>query len=93
MPEDATVAQANDRILESVKVELGVLIGKAHPTMAALSALDVDEVLSLDTSIDDPVQLFVGTRLIAEGMLEELPDAPGSGIGVRITRVIQQQQS
>lgn len=93
MPDDTANGQTSDGILESVKVELGVLIGKAHPTMGALSKLDIDEVLALDTSIDDPVQLFVGNRLIAEGMLEELTDASGSGIGVRVTRVIQQQKS
>ncbi|MDA8746700.1 FliM/FliN family flagellar motor C-terminal domain-containing protein [Litoreibacter sp.] len=93
MPDDGGATPQSDHILESVKVELGVLIGKAHPTMGTLSSLDVDEVLSLDTAIEDPVQLYIGNKLIAEGMLEELSDAPDSGIGVRITRVIQQQKA
>ena len=91
MPDDVSPSSQNDRILETVKVELGVLIGKAHPTMAALSTLDVVEVLQLDTAIDDPVQLYIGNKLIAEGMLEEISDEGGSSIGVRISRVIAQQ--
>ncbi|MEM9581663.1 MAG: FliM/FliN family flagellar motor C-terminal domain-containing protein [Pseudomonadota bacterium] len=91
MPDDVSPSSQNDRILETVKVELGVLIGKAHPTMAALSTLDVDEILQLDTAIDDPVQLYIGNKLIAEGMLEEISDEGGSSIGVRISRVIAQQ--
>lgn len=91
MPNDLSSTSANDRILESVKVELGVLIGKAHPTMAALSTLDIDAVLPLDTAIDDPVQLYIGDKLIAEGMLEELSEEAGGNIGVRISRVIAQQ--
>ena len=90
MPNDVSPAPQNERILETVTVELGVLIGKAHPTMAALSTLDVDAVLPLDTAIDDPVRLYIGNRLVAEGMLEELSDEAGGSIGVRISRVVAQ---
>lgn len=93
MPDQPGGTSQSDRILDSVKVEIGILIGKAHPTMATLSALDVDEVLSLDTAIDDPVQLYIGNRIIAEGMLEELTETADGSIGVRITRVIDQQNS
>ncbi len=93
MPDEPTQALKNDRILENVKVELGILIGKANPTMGTLSALDVDDVLPLDSKIDDPVTICIGNRLIAEGVLEELSDDAGGSIGVRITRVIQHSQS
>lgn len=88
MPSDAATP---DRILDSVKVEVTISVGRARPTMGALSKLDVNEVLQLDTAIDDPVELFVGNRLIAEGVLEEMPGEDGSGVGVRVTRVLHQQ--
>jgi len=87
MPSDAQT----DRILDNVTVEVAISVGRARPTMGALSRLDVNEVLMLDTAIDDPVELYVGNRLIAEGVLEELNGEDESGVGVRITRVLHQQ--
>jgi len=36
-------------------------------------------VLPLDTAIDDPVDLYVGTHLIAAGELEEVDGPPRAG--------------
>jgi len=46
-----------------------------------------DAVLTLDRRITDPVELYVGDRLIARGELEEVGE-PGSGqLAVRLTEV------
>ena len=43
-------------------------------------------MLTLDSSIDDPVELYIGDRLIARGELQELGDDSGR-LGVRLTEV------
>ena len=81
--------QANENsILKSVQVELTIRIGKTQPTMYELSRMAPDTVLPLDTSLDDPVDILVGTRKIAEGHLEEIETKNGNSIGVRITTLL-----
>jgi flagellar motor switch protein FliN/FliY len=81
---------ARDSILSSVKVEVLVALGTARPTMAELSSMSVDTVLSLDCQIDDPVELYVGNRLIAEGVLEEAEGSANGDISVRVSKIFDQ---
>jgi flagellar motor switch protein FliN/FliY len=47
--------------------------------------------LTLDKSVEDPVDLYVGDRLIARGILEE-QDGEGNGrLLVRLTQIIDVQ--
>ncbi len=73
----------------SVPVEVSVCVGKARPLIRELVNLGENAVLKLDRSIDDPVELYVGDRLIARGMLEE-QDGDGQLI-VRLTEVADLQ--
>jgi flagellar motor switch protein FliN/FliY len=93
MPDPTTENAPEDAILRAVQVEVTVRIGKAQPTMFELSQLGPDMVLPLDTAIDDPVDLYVGSNLIAAGELEEVDGPDGAGIAVRITRVFDQTKS
>ena len=69
----------------SVPIEITICVGKARPTVRDLLRLGPDSVLTLDKRIDDPVELYVGTRLIARGELVEAgDDAPGQ-LAVRLT--------
>ncbi|AKO98750.1 MAG: FliM/FliN family flagellar motor switch protein [Marinovum algicola] len=71
----------------SVPIEITICVGKARPTVRDLLRLGPDSVLTLDKRIDDPVELYVGTRLIARGELVEAgDDAPGQ-LAVRLTEV------
>ncbi len=79
-----------DAILQSVKVEVTIALGKARPTMAELGRMAVDTVLPLDCVIDDPVDLYVGNRLVAEGILEEANDAEPGSIAVRVSKIFDQ---
>ena len=54
--------------------------------IADLARLRRDSVLSLDTTLSDPVDLYVGDRLIARGELQEMEDGSGR-LGVRLTEV------
>lgn len=92
MPETIEDQALNDKVLETVRIEVNVCVGQVRPTMAELSKLKVQDILSLKTALEDPVSLYVGKRIIAEGVLEELTEGAQSGeIGVRITRIVRQQ--
>lgn len=72
-----------------VPVEVTVAVGKAHPRIKELLTLAPNSVLTLDKSVDDPVELYVGKKLIARGVLEEV-EASGPGrLAVRLTEVAQ----
>lgn len=88
-----TTTSPNDAILQSVKVEVLVALGTAKPSMSELSALDVDSVLALDRAVNDPVALYVGDRMVAEGVLEEAEDGEQDCIAVRVSRIFDQQNA
>ncbi len=70
-----------------VPIEITISVGKARPLVRDLLRLGKDAVLALDRRVDDPVELYVGDRLIARGELTEL-DGEGSGqLAVRLTEV------
>lgn len=74
-----------------VPIEVTISVGKAFPRVKDLMNMGPDAVLSLDKSITDPVELFVGDRLIARGELEELEGEDSGRLAVRLTEVINLQ--
>lgn len=75
----------------SVPIEVTVSVGKARPLVRDLVTLGQNAVLELDRGVDDPVDLFVGDRLIARGTLEECEDGPEGQLRVRLTEVVDLQ--
>lgn len=71
----------------SVPIEITISVGKARPLVRDLLSLGRNDVLSLDKRVDDPVELYVGERLIARGELEELEGDQAGQLGVRLTEV------
>jgi flagellar motor switch protein FliN len=69
-----------------VPIEVTISVGKARPLVSELVELRRDSVLPLDSTIDDPVELYIGDRLIARGELQEIGDSSGR-LGVRLTEV------
>ena len=66
-----------------VPIEIIVSVGRARPAVKDLLQLGRDAILPLDRRVDDPVELFIGDRLIARG---ELTENEGQ-LGVRLTEV------
>ncbi|OYW59367.1 MAG: hypothetical protein B7Z31_05960, partial [Rhodobacterales bacterium 12-65-15] len=48
-----------------VPIEVTISVGRARPMVRDLLRLSKDAILALDRRIDDPVELYVGDRLIA----------------------------
>lgn len=70
-----------------VPIEIVISVGRARPTVRELLCLQRDSVLPLDRRVEDPVELFVGDRLIARGVLEELDGDQAGHMAVRLTEV------
>ncbi len=70
-----------------VPIEVTISVGKARPTVRDLLRLTRDAVLTLDRRVDDPVELYVGDRLIARGELTELSGDQAGQLAVRLTEV------
>ncbi len=83
MPDD-TVSNSP---FEDVPVQLTVSVGHARPTIGQLMALRQDSVLTLDRAITDPVEIFVGDKLVATGVLEETGDGDSRQLAVRLMDV------
>lgn len=70
-----------------VPIEIVISVGKARPLVRDLLRLKPDAVLPLDKKVSDPVELYVGDKLIARGELEELEGDEAGQLGVRLTEV------
>ncbi|SHF32435.1 flagellar motor switch protein FliN/FliY [Litoreibacter ascidiaceicola] len=76
-----------DDLLQGVSVDIRVCVGSASPTIKDLMQLEPDSILPLSTHVDDPVELYVGDKLIAKGFLETSPDGDDGSLSVRLTAV------
>lgn len=75
----------------AVPIEVTVCVGKARPLVRDLVQMGENDLLALDSRVDDPVELFVGERLIARGMLQEADEDPSGQLVVRLTEILQLQ--
>ena len=76
-----------DHPLRALPIEVTIAVGRARPLLRDLLALGPGAVLPLDRRIDDPVELYIGDRLIARGELQELEGSEGGQLAVRLTEV------
>lgn len=77
----------------SVPIEITVSVGKARPLVRDLLQLAAGSVLSLDKQLDDPVELYVGEKLIGIGVLEVLEGDGQGQLAVRLTEVSELNNS
>ena len=78
---------------DTVPIEITISVGKTRPTIKELLELKNDAVLVLDSEIDDPVELFVGDKLVGRAQLEEITEGKNTGsLAVRITELFEQSK-
>lgn len=70
-----------------VPIEITISVGRARPAVRDLLRLGRDAILPLDRRVDDPVELYVGDRLIARGELTEMEGDMAGQLAVRLTEV------
>jgi flagellar motor switch protein FliN len=78
---------ADTNPFSQVPIEVIISVGRARPLVRDLLRLSKDAVLQLDRRVDDPVELYVGDRLIARGELTELEGDNAGQLAVRLTEV------
>jgi len=86
-PSHADESLGPDSPFSQVPIEIVVSVGTARPSIRDLLRLKPDAVLPLDRNVNDPVELFIGDKLIARGELEESESMPDGGLVVRLTEV------
>ncbi len=76
-----------DNPFSQVPIEITISVGRARPQVRDLLRLAPDAILTLDRRVDDPVELYVGDRLIARGELTEVEGEQPGQLAVRLTEV------
>ncbi|NOR62726.1 MAG: hypothetical protein GQ535_09575 [Rhodobacteraceae bacterium] len=84
-----TTEQSENAFL-GVPVEMTISVGKAKPLISELLSLSQGAIIPLDSRIDDPVEVYIGEKLIARGELQEIEGEEGK-LGVRLTQVVDLQ--
>ena len=87
MAEDTIIENGTDSPFNRVPIEITISVGKARPLVRDLLRLKPDAVLPLDKRVEDPVELYVGDRLIARGELQEMEGENAGQLAVRLTEV------
>ena len=87
MDDAAPEEETPESPFRQVPVEITISVGKARPRVRDLLHLGKDAVLPLDRTVEDPVELYVGDRLIARGELQELEGDRAGQLAVRLTEV------
>ncbi len=93
MDEGITPAASSRKPFVKLPIEVRVTVGRARPSIEELLSLAPDSLLTLDRSVSDPVELYVGDKLIARGQLEEIDDGTGGKLAVRLTEVADDAQA
>ena len=88
--DDRTTGGAGNPFI-SVPIEITVSVGKARPLIRDLVAMAENAVLVLDKRVEDPVDLYVGDRLVARGQLEEMEGDQAGQLAVRLTEIADLQ--
>lgn len=88
---DTPATNNNANLFSQVPIEITISVGKARPKIQELLNLEQNAVLPLDRRIEDPVDLYIGDRLIARGELQELDGEQEGQLAVRLTEVVNLQ--
>ncbi|MGB5870305.1 MAG: FliM/FliN family flagellar motor switch protein [Albidovulum sp.] len=86
MADTATDANSSNPFTK-VPITITISVGRARPSVRELLRLQRDAVLPLDRRVDDPVELYVGDKLIGRGELTELDGDRAGQLAVRLTEV------
>ncbi|WP_394180891.1 FliM/FliN family flagellar motor switch protein [Yoonia maritima] len=88
MDDTDLMAKTDGNPLGHIPIEILVSVGKARPLVRDLLSLSENAIVPLDKRIEDPVELYIGDRLIARGELQELEGGEPGQLAVRLTEVV-----
>ena len=70
----------------ALPLEVTVRVGRSTMLLRDILALEENAILLLDRRVEDPVELYIGDKLIARGQLQEAEDYPGQ-LAICLTEV------
>jgi flagellar motor switch protein FliN/FliY len=73
------------RFLQDLPVEVIVELGRTRMTIGQLATLDRDDVIDLDRSNDEPLDIVVGGKILARGEVV----MQGDRLALRITEMVE----
>jgi flagellar motor switch protein FliN/FliY len=76
------------RFLQDLQVEVIIELGRTKKSFKELASLDRDDVIDLDRSSDDPLDIIVGGKLFARGEVV----MQGDRMAIRITEMVEEEQ-
>jgi flagellar motor switch protein FliN/FliY len=76
-----TLFPGNLDLIQGLKVNLSVSIGRAEVTVGELFSMKEEALITLDKLTDEPVEIWLDSRLVGRGELVVV----GDHFGVRIT--------
>jgi flagellar motor switch protein FliN/FliY len=78
-----TLLRSGNELLDSIAVEVSVVVGQAHTTVGHLMGLKESDILRIDRGVDQPIDIVVNGIVVARGQLIVIDD----NFGVRVTEV------
>ena len=54
---------------DNIQLEVAIRLGRTRMTVAQLAALQADDIVTLDQTIDEGVEICVGDKVVARGEL------------------------
>ncbi|WP_414839022.1 flagellar motor switch phosphatase FliY [Carnobacterium sp. TMP28] len=75
-------------LIMDVPLHFSVVLGEKQKTIKDILSLGTGSVVELDKMTDEPLQIFVNNKLIAEGEVVVINES----FGVRITNILSQEQ-
>jgi flagellar motor switch protein FliN/FliY len=70
-------------LLDSIGVDVSIVVGQAHTTVGRLMNLKLADILKIDRSVDQAVDIVVNGNIVARGQLVVVDDS----FGVQVTEV------
>lgn len=86
MPSTQNLADIS--FLQDIPIELTVELGRTRLTVRELAALGRDDVIELDRSASQPLDILVGGKVFARGELVVVDDR----VALRVTELVGQSE-
>ena len=81
-------APRNLDLIMDVPLDFSVVLGKSRKTIKDILSLSTGSVVELDKMTDEPLEIYVNGKLIAEGEVVVINES----FGIRITNILSKEQ-
>lgn len=85
---DAKGSPRNLDLIMDVPLDFSVVLGKSRKTIKDILSLSTGSVVELDKMTDEPLEIYVNGKLIAEGEVVVINES----FGIRITNILSKEQ-